>query len=138
MPAAVDSAAVGGAAHLRGHLVDGEVEGAHLVLGRGLGPDHRPLGERSQLHLHGAVVLSRVAFVLDLDLHPDDPVIVLLESGQLLGDVAAKPLRQLAVPTRDDNFHVNLPFSVWPSVRLREAMAGVRPADLVFVPTIAC
>ena len=34
--------------------------------------------------LIGAVVLSRVAFALDLDLDPDDAVIVLLEPGELL------------------------------------------------------
>ena len=113
MPAVVDPAAVGGAAHLRGHLVEGQVERGHLVLGGGLGPDHRSLGERGQLDAYGAVVLARVALVLDLDLDPDDPVVVLLEPGELLLDVTAEPVRQLAVTTRDHNFHVNLPLLGW-------------------------
>jgi hypothetical protein len=54
-------------------------------------------------------VLSRIAFVLDLDLDPDDSMVVLLESRQLLRDMTAEPIRQLAVTTRDHNFHVNLP-----------------------------
>ena len=87
MPAVVDAAPVGGPAHLRGHLVQGEVERAHLVLGGGLGPDHRALGERRELHLDRPVVLSGVALALDLDLHPDDPMVVLLEPGELLLDV---------------------------------------------------
>ena len=101
MSAVVDAPPVGGAAHLRGHLVEGEVERGHLVGGARLGPDHGPLRERGQLEPYGAVALARVALVLDLDLHPDDPVVVLLEPGQLLLDVTAKPIRQLAVSTRD-------------------------------------
>jgi hypothetical protein len=54
-------------------------------------------------------VLPRVALVLDLDLDADDAMVVLLESRELLRDVTAKAIRQLAVPTRDHNFHVNLP-----------------------------
>jgi hypothetical protein len=133
---AVDPAAVGGLAHLGGHLVERHVEGAHLVLGRGFRPDHRTLREGCQLHLDGTVVLSRVAFALHLDLDPHDPVIVLLQPGELLGHVGSKPVRQLDVATRDDNFHVNLPCLMVQLVGCGEA--GVRPADLVFVPTTAC
>ena len=79
MPAVVLATAVGGPAHLGGHLVQRQVQGAHLVLGGGLGPDHRALGERRQLDAHGAVGLARVAFLLDLHLDADDPVVVLLE-----------------------------------------------------------
>ena len=62
VPAVVHPAAVGGAAHLRGHLVERQVERGHLVLGGGLGPDHGSLGERGQLDAYGAVGLARVAF----------------------------------------------------------------------------
>ena len=44
-PRPVGLAAVGGAAHLGGHLVQRQVESAHLVVGCGFGPDHRALGE---------------------------------------------------------------------------------------------
>ena len=84
--------------------------------------------------------------LLDLDLDPDDPVVVLLEPGQLLLDMTAEPVGELAVPTGDHNVHVNLPLHRFDlSVRTRatpgavaRAMSGVRPADLVFDPTIAC
>ena len=82
--AVVDAAAVGGAAHLGGHLVERQVEGTHLVVGGGLGPDHRALGERRELHVDGLVVLAGVGLAVDLDVDPDDPVVVLLELGQLL------------------------------------------------------
>jgi hypothetical protein len=152
--AAVHPAPICGAAHLRGHLVEGEVQGCHLVHGGRLGPDHRSLRERGELESYGAVVLARVALTLDLDLDPHDAVVVLLESRQLLGDVTPESIRQLAVPTRDHNFHVNLPLLGWflqtplvPSGGQDETRArkdpwlgvdGARPADLVFDPTIAC
>ena len=75
----MDAAPVGGAAHLRGHLVQCEVERRHLVSGTGFGPDHRALGKCGQLQTYGAVGLARVALTLDLDVHPHDPVVVLLE-----------------------------------------------------------
>ena len=57
---------------------------------------------------YGSVVLARVLLVLDLDLDPDDPVVVLLQPGELLLDVLAEPVGHLAVPSRDHNLHVNL------------------------------
>ena len=88
VPPAVHALAVGGPAHLGGHLVQGQVQGGHLVLGGGLGPDHRALGERGQLDADGSVGLAGVALLLDLDLDPDDAMVVLLQSGELLLDVA--------------------------------------------------
>jgi hypothetical protein len=35
-------------------------------------------------------------------------MVVLLQSRQLLGDVTSEPVRELAVTSRDHNFHVNL------------------------------
>ncbi len=55
------------------------------------------------------VVLTRVGFAVDLDVDPDDPVIVLLQLRQLLLDVLPEPVRDLAVTTGDHNFHLNLP-----------------------------
>src|SRR3712207_8096936 len=55
----------------------------------------RSLGERRELEPYGALLLSRVALVLDLDLDPDDPVVVLLQPQQLLLHMAAEPLREL-------------------------------------------
>ena len=92
MAPVVDTAPVGGPPHLRGHLVQREVERRHLVGGAGLGPDHRSLGERRELDAYGAVVLARIAFVLDLDLNPDDPVVVLLEPSELVLHVLAESL----------------------------------------------
>ena len=109
MPAVVDPPPVGGPPHLRGHLVEGEVERGHLVDGRRLGADHRTLGERRELDSDGAVTLARVGFAVHLDLHPHDAVVVLLEPGQLLLDVAAIPVGDLAVSAGDHNIHVNLP-----------------------------
>ena len=106
--AAVDAAPVGGSAHLRLHLVEREVEGTHLVLGRGLGPDDRALGEGRQLDLRRPIVLARVLLELHLHLDPDDPVIMLLQTGEFLRDMFAEPIRHLAVPSRDHNLHVNL------------------------------
>ena len=125
------AAAVGGPAHLRRHLVERQVEGAHLVLGGGLGPDDRTLGEGRQLDADGAVGLARVAFVLDLHLDADDPMVVLLEPGELLGDVTAEAVRELTVSAGDDHVHgyLQIPVRGWD---------GVRPADLVFDPTTAC
>ena len=89
--AAVHPATVGGAPHLGGHLVQRQVEGGHLVVGGGLGPDHRALGERSELDADGTVGLARVAFLLDLDLDADHPMVVLLQPGELLLDMLAEP-----------------------------------------------
>ena len=71
-----------------GHLVQRQVEGGHLVLGGGLGADHRALGEGGQLDADGAVGLARVALLLDLDLDADDPWSCFSEPGELLLDVA--------------------------------------------------
>ena len=106
--ALVDATPVGGAAHLRLHLVEGEVERAHLVLGGRLGADHRALGERRELDLGRAVVLARVLLELHLHLDPHDAVVVLLQTGELLRDMFAEPIGHLAVPSRDHNLHVNL------------------------------
>ena len=81
----------------------------HLVVGGRLGPDHRALGERGQLEVHRLVVLPRVGLAVDLDVDPDDPVIVLLQLRQLLTHVLPEPVRDLAVTTGDHNFHLNLP-----------------------------
>jgi hypothetical protein len=114
VPTAVHPAPVGGATHLRGHLVDREVERAHLVIGGRLGADHRALGEGGQLDVHGFVVLARVGFAVDLDVHPDDPVIVFLQLRQLLTHVLPEPVRDLAVTTGDHNFHPEPPVAnVW-------------------------
>jgi hypothetical protein len=69
-------------------------------------------------------------------MHPDDPMIMLLESGQLLSHVGAIAIGDLAITCRDDNFHLNLLCSEIRSDWVRRG--GVRPADLVFDPTIAC
>ena len=104
----------------------------------------------------GAVGLAGVALVLDLDLHADDPMIVLLQSQQLVVDVASEPVRDLAVPSGDHNVHlfllssvtVDAPPTLASHLRSRSGAllstcsgsreGGVRPADLVFVPTVAC
>jgi hypothetical protein len=106
--ALVHTPPVCGAAHLRLHLVEGEVERAHLVLGGCFGADHRPLGEGGELHLGRAIVLARVLLELHLNLDPHDAVVVLLQTGELLRDVFAKPVGHLAVPSCDHNLHVNL------------------------------
>src|SRR5262245_12978877 len=100
--------AVVGTPHLGGHLVHGQVEGAHLVDGRGLGPDHRPLGVRRELDAYGPVCLARVALVLDLYLYPHDPVVVLLQPSELVGDMVSEAIRQLTVPSGDHHVHGNL------------------------------
>ena len=61
------------------------------------------------LEVHSLVVLSRVGLTVDLDVHPDDSVIVLLQLRQLLLHVLPEPVRDLAVTTGDHNFHLNLP-----------------------------
>src|SRR6185503_3640253 len=92
-----------------GHLVERQVERRHLVGSRRLGADHRPLGERRELYSDGAVTLARVGFTVDLDLYSHDAVVVLLEPGQLLLDMTAIPVGDLAVTAGDHNIHVNLP-----------------------------
>ena len=104
----VDAAPVGGAAHLGLHLVEGEVERTHLVLGGRLGPDHRSLGEGGELDLGRTVVLAGVLLELHLHLDAHDPVVVLLQTCELLRDMFAEPIGHLAVPSRDHNLHVNL------------------------------
>ena len=62
-------------------------------------------------------MLARIPFVLHLDLHPDDPVVVLLQPTQLLLHMSAIPVAELDVPSGDHNFHVNLlvkDFLGWP------------------------
>jgi hypothetical protein len=84
-------------------------------------------------------------------------MVVLLELRQLVLHVTAESIRQLAMTSRDHNFHVNLPLNSWFRVDQRPSMPscgqadapdpwrdpvlgrdGARPADLVFDPTIAC
>ena len=108
LAAAVHAPSVGGSLHLARHLVQRQVEGGHLVVGRRLGADDRALREGGQLHVHGAVVLSGVGFAVDLHVDPHDPVVVLLELRQLLRAVGPEALLDLAVPAGDHNFHVNL------------------------------
>jgi hypothetical protein len=79
--AVVHPAAVGGAAHLRGHLVEREVERRHLVLGAASARITGPLENAVSSTRTARSVLTGVAFLLHLDLHPDDPVIVLLQPG---------------------------------------------------------
>jgi hypothetical protein len=107
-PAPMDTPPVRSPSHLGRHLVQREVQRSHLLLRRRLGTDHGPLRVGGQLDAHRAVVLPGVAFTLDLDLDPDDPMVVLLQSRQLLGDVTSEPVRELAMTSRDHNFHVNL------------------------------
>ena len=84
MPAVVDPSPVGGASHLGGHLVEREVERSHLVVGAASARITGPLETAVSSTLHGSVVLARIALVLDLHLDPDDSMVVLLESSQLL------------------------------------------------------
>src|SRR4051794_69758 len=107
--AAMDLAAVGGAPHLRRHLVQREVERSHLVLGGCLGPQDRSLRLRGQLDPYLALRLSGVALSLQQHLDPDDPMVVLLEARELVLHVLAKALRDLALPTADHNVHADLP-----------------------------
>ena len=113
-----------------------------LSVGGGLGADHGATGEGGELDPHGTIVLAGVALLLDLDVHPHDAMIVLLQPGQLLRYVTAEPIRHLAVPARDHDLHVNLPYvdddGRGGRTRDRAPWHGVRPADLVFVPTTAC
>ena len=115
------AATVGRASHLGGHLVEGQVEGAHLVLGGRLGPDDRTLGEGGQLEADGAVGLTWVALVLDLHLDADDPMVVLLEPGELLGDMTAEAVRELTVSAGDDHVHGYL------QIPVGDGMEPVRP-----------
>src|SRR4029079_6891777 len=78
---------------------------------------------------HGSIVLTGVSLLLDLDLHPDDPVIVLLEAGQLLFDVTAEPVGHLAVPSIDHNVHVDLPCLVRSLGAHANHPGGVVPGD---------
>src|SRR5262249_39116601 len=90
--APVYPASVGGTAHLRRHLVEGQVERPHLVLGTRLGTYHRTLREGGQLHMGRSLVLSRIGFAVDLDVHPHYPMVMLLQPGQLLCRVGAEPV----------------------------------------------
>jgi hypothetical protein len=103
--ATVHLSTVGRAPHLGGHLVQGEVQGCHLVLGRGLGADDRSPGLRGQLDTYGPLRIPRSRLPLDEHVDPDDPVVVLLQPSELLLDVIAKALRHLAVATADHNIH---------------------------------
>ena len=100
--------AVGRLAELGHQLVQGEVEGRRLVLRRGLGADHRALGPYGDLDPAGLVVLALVALRRELDLDPDDPVVELLQPGDLLRHVSAELLGHVAVAGLDDNIHAYL------------------------------
>ena len=62
----------------------------------------------AKLHAHGTIVLTGVALLFDLDEHAHDAVVVLLESGQLLLDMTAEPVRDLAVTALHDNVQCHL------------------------------
>jgi hypothetical protein len=53
-------------------------------------------------------MLSFVPLCRHLDLDPDDPVVELLESSDLLVHIGAKLIRQIAMSGFDDNIHVYL------------------------------
>src|SRR5699024_5456269 len=102
----------------------GEVQGTHLVVGGCLGPDHRPLGDRRELDLDGTVLLPGVALPGDLDIDPDDPMVVLLQPGELLLHMTTVTIRDLAVSSLDHNVHVDLRCSSLGSDR---GMESARP-----------
>ena len=68
-----------------------------------------PLGESRELQPDGPVPLARVGLAVDLHLDSHDAVVVLLQPGQLLLNVTAIPVGDLAVPAGDHYIHVNLP-----------------------------
>jgi hypothetical protein len=72
-------------------------------------------------------MLSFVPLCRHLDLDPDDPVVELLESSDLLVNVGAKLIRQIAMSGLDDNIHVYLHRGVGSSKdALDEHASGVR------------
>ena len=106
--AVVHPLAVRRLAELGHQLVQRQIEGRRLVLRRGLGPDHRAPGPYGDLHPAGLVVLALVALRRELDLDPDDPVVELLQPGDLLRHVGAELLGHVAVAGLDDNIHAYL------------------------------
>ena len=66
---------------------------------------------RSSAAILSALLQPWVAFLVHLDLHADDAMVVLLQPGQLLLYVTAKTLCQLHMPAIEHDVHDNLPIA---------------------------
>jgi len=86
-------------------LVHRDVQGAVLVVGARLGPHHRSLDMAGDLDAVGSFGLALVDFVSNHNIEALHAWSKLWNLGQLLIQVTAEALRNLHVPTSDDDLH---------------------------------
>ena len=101
----VHAAPVGGLAEPPLEALGGQVERLVEVLGAGLAAHDRPAGAAGDLDVLAAAVLARIALVLQLDVRPDDLVVVAFQLGELLTDVCSVMIRDHDVAPADDDLH---------------------------------
>src|SRR5690606_18370680 len=115
------SAPLRGAAQPAVQLRDRLVERRGELAGTCLRPDHGSAREAGDLHALAVVRLTGVGLVPQLDLDPDDLLVVPVSLGELLLDLPPEVVGHLEVAALDDDVHADLP--LWSSC----ALAPERP-----------
>jgi len=88
-------------------LVHGNVQGGVLVVSASLGSHHGPLDMASDLDSVGCFGLALVDLVRDHNIEALYARCELRDLGQLVIQVTAEALRNLDVPSGDDDLHVS-------------------------------
>ena len=81
----------------------GDVERRVLVVGHGLGTDHRTTTHAGELHLEGAVGLARVVLLAHLDVDATEVDAEPVDTVELVRHVVPEPLGNLDVAAADDD-----------------------------------
>jgi hypothetical protein len=98
----VDPAAVGRVSQPSLELVHDQLERLIEVSRAGFGPHDRAARTAGDLDVLAAIFLAPVLFVLQLDVGSDDLVVVAFDSGEFVGDVLPKVLRNFDVAASDN------------------------------------
>ena len=86
-------------------LADGDVESAVKIPGTGFGPHDRSTRHARDLYPLATVRLARVALVRQLDVDPDDLVVVPFNFLKFVGNVHSVMRGHLNISALDDNVH---------------------------------
>jgi hypothetical protein len=101
----VDASAIGGAPQPCVKLADRAVEGGVEVLRTGLGADHGASSHDGDLDTLAVVDLPGIAFVEQLNVGPDQLLVVAFDLAQFVGDMFPIVIGNLYVAALDDNVH---------------------------------